>query len=145
MERFEQYTLSLFTINRYWNRIAAEEMQQYGMKGTYALYLEVLAAAGKELTAARLAEITQRDKADISRAVAVFQEKGLVEPYGEKRYRAPIILTDEGRAVAEQVQRKAAATLEAAGQGLSEEVRENVYQGLAVIAKNMREFAERNE
>ena len=81
IDRFERFTLSVFAITRYWNKIATEEMRKHGLKGAYALYLVTLADAEEELTAAQLAEMTQRDKADISRAVAVLQERGIAEPY----------------------------------------------------------------
>ena len=43
IERFEHFTLSIFNINRYWNKIATEEMKKYGLRGAYALYLVILA------------------------------------------------------------------------------------------------------
>ncbi len=142
MDRFEHFTLSVFRITRYWNKIATEEMSLHGLRGSYALYLIVIADAGQELTASRLAEIIQRDKADVSRAVAEFQRRGIVEPYGENRYRAPILLTEEGKALAKQIRRKADAALIAAGQGLSEEMRRDVYRSLDIIAANMKEICE---
>ncbi|MCR5369836.1 MAG: MarR family transcriptional regulator [Clostridium sp.] len=142
MDRFERFTLSVFTITRYWNKIAAEEMGKHGLKGAYALYLVMLADAEEPVTAARLAEMTQRDKADISRAVAAFQQKGIVEPYGTSRYRAPICLTEEGRLLAEEIRHRADLALNAAGQGLSEEMRQTMYRSLDIIADNMREICE---
>ena len=88
MSRFEQFTVSIFSITHCWNRIATEEMREHGLKGTYALYLLILDTADEGITAAQLCEITQRDKADVSRAVSLFKEKGLVEAYGKNRYRA---------------------------------------------------------
>ena len=83
IDRFERFTLSVFAITRYWNKIATEEMRKHGLKGAYALYLVTLADAEEEITAAQLAEMTQRDKADISRAVAVLQEIGVLTALGQ--------------------------------------------------------------
>lgn len=140
MDRFEYFTLSVFSITRYWNKIATEEMRQHGLKGAYVLYLITLSDLEEPPTAARLAELTQRDKADVSRAISTFQKKGLVEPYGENRYRAPIRLTEAGMNLARDVRKKADSALQAAGQGLSEEMRRNMYQSLDIIAGNMREI-----
>ena len=96
MDRFERFTLAIFTITRYWNRIATEEMQKHGLKG----------------------------------------------PYAQNRYRAPICLTEEGIKLAADVRRKADIALQAAGQGLSDEVRLNMYRALDIIAGNMREICE---
>ena len=138
MERFEHFTLSVFSITRYWNKIATEEMKPYGLRGAYALYLMMLSE--HEMTASQLAETTQRDKADVSRAIAAFQKKGIVEPYGTNRYRVPIRLTDKGRILVKQNQKKANDALKSAGQGLSEEMRQNMYTSLDTIADNLKEM-----
>ncbi len=138
MERFEHFTLSVFSITRYWNKIATEEMKPYGLRGAYALYLMMLSE--HEMTASQLAETTQRDKADVSRAIAAFQKKGIVEPYGTNRYRVPIRLTDKGRILVKQIQKKANDALKSAGQGLSEEMRQNMYTSLDTIADNLKEM-----
>ncbi|MBO6150269.1 MAG: MarR family transcriptional regulator [Clostridium sp.] len=142
IDRFERFTLSIFTITRYWNKIATEEMKKHGLKGAYALYLVTLADAEKELTAAQLADLTQRDKADISRAVASLQERGILEPYSGSRYRAPIRLTEAGKALADEIREKAGVVLQAAGAGLSEEMRGSMYRALDIIAGNMKEICE---
>jgi DNA-binding MarR family transcriptional regulator len=93
-----------------------------------------------EMTASQLAETTQRDKADVYRAIAAFQKKGIVEPYGTNRYRVPIRLTDKGRILVKQIQKKANDALKSAGQGLSEEMRQNMYTSLDTIADNLKEM-----
>ena len=144
MDRFEHFTLSVFSITRYWNKIATEEMRHHGLKGAYVLYLITLSDLEKPPTAARLAELTQRDKADVSRAISTFQKMGLVEPYGESRYRAPIRLTAEGLDLAKEIRKKADSALQLAGQGLSGEMRQNMYHSLDIIAANMKEICENN-
>ena len=142
MSRFEQFSVSIFSITHYWNRIATEEMREHGLKGSYALYLLTLYAAQDGITAAQLCEMTQRDKADVSRAVSIFQEKGFVEEYGGNRYRAPIKLTDKGKQVAANIRKKADSALQTAGEGLSEEMRRNMYKALEIISANLKEMSE---
>ncbi len=142
MSRFEQFTVSIFSITHYWNKIATEEMREHGLKGAYALYLLILDTAGSDITAARLCEMTQRDKADVSRAVSLFQEKGFVEAYGENRYRAPIKLTDKGKSIAAKIREKADSALQTAGAGLSDEMRSNMYKALEIISENLREMCD---
>ena len=77
--RFEHFSLDIFNISRYWNKIATEEMKKYGLRGTHALYLLLLDGYEGEITAARLADLCQRDKADVSRALADFQKKDILE------------------------------------------------------------------
>ncbi len=143
MSRFEQFTVSIFSITHCWNRIATEEMREHDLKGTYALYLLILYTAKEGITAAQLCEITQRDKADVSRAVSLFKEKGLVETYGENRYRAPIKLTKEGKKLAVKIREKADSALQIAGEGLSDEMRRNMYKALDIISANLKEMCDK--
>ena len=142
-DRFEHFSRALFNISHYWNRIAGEEMKKHDLKGAYALYLITLYNHPEEITAARLAELCKRDKADVSRAISSFQKKGIAEPYGTNRYRAPIRLTDDGREVAGQIKERASQVLEAAGRGMDDEMRANMYQCLDIIAENMKEISEK--
>ncbi len=141
-DRFEHFSMALFNISHYWNRIAAEEMKKHELKGAYALYLITLYNHPEQITSARLAELCKRDKADVSRAVSSFQKKGIAEPYGPSRYRAPIRLTETGREVARQLKDRAGQVLEAAGRGMDDEMRDNMYQCLDIIALNMKEISE---
>jgi DNA-binding MarR family transcriptional regulator len=134
--------MDIFSITRYWNRLANEEMKKYGLRGAYALYLVVIESGEGQITAAKLADLCQRDKADVSRAITAFQEKGILEPYGESKYRAALNLTGKGRELASQIRRRASEMIELAGQDLSEEMRENMYQCLDSIALRMREICE---
>ncbi len=145
MSRFEQFTLSVFCITHYWNKIATEKMKEYHLKGTYGFYLILLAGAEENMTAARLSELTLRDKADISRAVAQFQKQGLVKIDETRRYRAPIVLTEKGRRLAEQIQIEANKALEIAGAGLSESMRADMYQSLFIISSNLKRLCEDRE
>ena len=142
IDRFEHFTMSIFSISRSWNRLASEEMKKYGFKGAYALYLVMIASGGGKLTAAKLADLCQRDKADISRAISAFQKKGVLEPYGESRYRAALRLTEDGKRLAEQIRLRADEVLEQAGKGISEEMRKNMYLCLDTIAENMRRICD---
>ena len=141
--RFEHFTMDIFSITRSWNRLANEEMKKYGLRGAYGLYLVMIESSDGQITAAKLADLCQRDKADVSRAIAAFQKKkGILEPYGESKYRAALTLTKEGKELAAQIRRRAAEVIEQAGQGISEEMRENMYQCLDSIALRMREISE---
>ena len=128
--RFEHFTLDIFNISKYWNKIASEEMKEYGLRGAHALYLLILDGYEGEMTAARLADLCQRDKADVSRAIADFQKKFTPK------------LTPRGHALAAQIRARATVALDLAGQGITDEMRENMYHCLDLIATNMRLICE---
>ena len=134
--------MDIFTISKYWHKIATEEMKKYGLRGTHALYLLILDSYEGEITAARLADLCQRDKADVSRALADFQKKEILEPYSGPRYRITPRLTPLGRTIAAQIRARAAVALDLASQGITDEMRGNMYHCLDLIAANMRGICE---
>lgn len=140
IERFEKFTLSIFEISRCWHKLAEEELSPYGLKGPYATYLTVMYRYEDGITGPELCELCGKDKSDLSRAVAVLQEKGLVvkEVVNKSLYRGLFKLTERGRAVAEQLCKRASLAVELAGGDLSEETRETFYRVLTSITANLK-------
>lgn len=139
VERFERFSYAIFEVSRCWHKLAAEEMAKYGLKGPHAVYLLTMRRYEQGLTAAQLAELCSRDKADVSRAMALLEEKGLVRREGVNRnlYRARLLLTKEGQTAAQQVCLRAAVAVEHAGKGFSQEYRDVFYGVLETITQNM--------
>ncbi len=142
--RFERFTYAITEINRYWHKIAAEVMRQYGLKGPFAHYIITLYRYPDGVTSVELGELCDKNKADVSRAVAALEEKGLalrVDNNGSI-YRAKIRLTEKGRLAAEHVQSLASRAVEAGGRGLTEERREQFYEALDRIVANLKRVSE---
>ncbi|MGI6280484.1 MAG: MarR family winged helix-turn-helix transcriptional regulator [Acutalibacteraceae bacterium] len=143
MNRFERFSSTVFNICRYWNKIAAEEMNKHDLKAAYALYLVTMLNHGEPITSAKLCELCGRDKADVSRAVATFEKRGLVVRSGDKNYRAILELTPQGKEIAKQLNSRATLALKMAGEGINEEGRENLYTCLDLISNNLKEISEK--
>lgn len=140
VDRFERFSYSLFEISRCWHKLAAEEMEKIGLRGPYALYLVLLLRSSKPVTAARLSELSSRDKADVSRAVSAMVEKGLIAKEGPQ-YRAILTLTEAGREAANHVCARAAARVEQASAGYSDEQRQTFYQVLETLTNNLQNMS----
>ena len=139
IDRFERFSYFISEISRLWHRIAGEEMGKYGLKGSYSVYFTTLYRFREGATAAQLVELCCRDKADVSRAMAVMERQGLVckaEPAG-KSYRVPLQLTEKGQILAQQINEKAKAAVEQASFGLPDEKREVFYEALELITANL--------
>ena len=110
VDRFEKFSLAISEIYRYWHKIAADELSEYHLKSSHAVYLTTLYRYPDGLTAPRLAELCGKDKADVSRMVSIMEAKGLVTKEGsnQNRYRGTLKLTEEGLHVAEQISKRAA-------------------------------------
>ena len=144
LERFAKFSFSIAEIHRCWHKLAAEELAKYDLNSPHAIYLKTLADAEPEgITASQLAELCGKDKADVSRMVAILEKKDLVRKVaiGKNMYRAKLVLTDEGREAAEHVRKRAAVAVELAGSGLSVEERETFYKALSLITENLRKLS----
>lgn len=139
IDRFERFSYAISEISRCWHRIAGEEMGEYNLKGSYSVYFTTMYRYPDGVTAAQLVELCSRDKADVSRAMALLEKKGLVERYEPdgKAYRARLQLTKQGRELAEHIALKAQAAVERASHGLSPEKRAVFYEALELITGNL--------
>ena len=143
LNRFAKFSFSISEIDRCWHKLAAEEMAKYGLNSPHAVYLNTLYDADPEgITAAQLGELCGKNKADVSRMVAILEQKGLVQKLaiGKNMYRARLVLTEEGRKAAEHVRKRAAIAVELAGSGLSDSEREIFYKALELITENLQKL-----
>lgn len=140
--RFDHFSYDIAEISKYWHKIATDEMERYELKGSYAVYFTTLYHDVEGLTAAQLCEKCSRDKADVSRAMAILEKRGLVckETTGNNQYRARIRLTEAGRAAAEAIDERARLAAEYGGRGLSDEQREAFYAALDLIVTNLQDL-----
>ena len=143
IKRFEQFTHSINGISRYVLKIERDEMEKYGVRASYALYLTVMARFPEGITATRLGELCDRDKAGISRMVTEMEDNGLITRESNRNnfYRAKLILTDKGKEIAEYIQKKAVAAVMEAGRGISDEDRKIFYDCLTAIATNLKKIS----
>lgn len=142
LDRFERFSFSIFEISRCWHKIAAEEMGKYDLKGPHAIYLLALHQNPEGLTSAQLCEMCGRDKADVSRAMMLLEEKNLVCREGENTYRARLVLTSSGVQAAKQVEGRACVAVELAGKDISDEDRKTFYAALSSITDNLRKLSQ---
>ena len=139
IHRFERFCGAIADISRCWHRIAADEMEKYGLNGPHAVYLNTLYCHPEGITAAKLGELCGKNKSDVSRMIAILEEKGLVrkEHVYKNFYRARLKLTEEGRRAAEQVREKVGVAVECVERGISQESIENFNHVLNQISVNL--------
>lgn len=138
--RFEIFTLALSELTSSWNKIAAEEMKPYGLKGNYVIFLIALFKMPDGLTSANLCEMCNRDKAEVSRAIKALEQNGLVqrETTTVNNYRAKITLTEKGKTVTVALRERIKLIVEKGGEGLCEQQRNTFYDALEVISQNLK-------
>ena len=143
-ERFETFTLLMNGINRSIYKLKSAEMAEFQLKSSHVSCLYYLYK--EEMTAKELCDLCNEDKANISRAVKYLEENEYLECRSktQKKYQAPISLTEKGREVASKLVERIDNVLLAASSGVSEEDRKIMYRSLSVIAKNLEKLCEKN-
>jgi len=141
IDRFERFSFAIMCISRYWHKIVTEEMEKYGLKGPYAIYLVALYRYCEGITAVKLGELCGKDKSDVSRTITVMENAGLVVKEGN-RYRALIKLTEKGKEAALHVHNRAKVAVDLAGGIISDSDREIMYNSLEKIAFNLQILSE---
>ena len=137
--RFEQFSAAISTIYQSMAKIERMEMAKYGLKGPHAQCLLTMSLYPEGITAARLCEVCEKDKAAVSRTVAELESFGMilrVDPDG-KRYRTNLILTDKGREVAQNVNDLVHLAVSQASAGYDTKKRETFTRVLNLIASNL--------
>ena len=139
ISKYELFSSSVSCLYRDIQKIERNEMEKFGLKGPHAQCLLALSRYPEGITAAKLCEICEKDKAAISRSVAELEERGLLKRIERNglRYRAVLKLTEEGKNAAGVVNEKARQAVEQAGAGLNDAQREVFYKVLAQIAENL--------
>lgn len=139
ISKYEMFSMSVSSMYHDIQKIERVEMAKFGLKGPHAQCLLAMGRYPGGITAARLCEICEKDKAAISRTVSDLEQAGLViraEQNGV-RYRVPLMLTEQGMAAAKAVNERAQLAVEQAGLGLDDAQREVFYSVLGLIAGNL--------
>lgn len=137
--KYELFSTFISSIYHDIQRIERTEMEKFGLKGPHVQCLLVLSRCPDGITAARMCELCEKDKAAISRTLAELEKEGLVcrmERNGS-RYRAMLVLTERGQETAKAVNEKVRLAVERAGEGLEDDQRQVFYQVLSLIAGNL--------
>lgn len=138
IERFQAFVSGITICYKYIHKIKSMEMTEFGLKGTHVMCLFYIFHSEEGITAAQLCQLCAEDKAAISRTLVTLQEKGYVES-GEKKYRAPLKLTEKGIELAKQMDDLIEQWVDCGGEGLTEEERRSFYYSLDLISSNLRE------
>lgn len=137
-ERFETFTVLINKISRNIRKIKNQEMAEYNLKSSHIsclYYLYVL----EGLTATDLCEKCGEDKATISRSLDYLEKNGYLtcESQNTKRYKSPLLLTEQGMEIGKKIADKIDGVLEEVSVVLTEEERVAFYRSLTIISDSL--------
>ena len=147
IQRFETFVTAITQINRSIQKLKAQEMADFGLKGTHVMCLFQLRKHPEGLTCAQLAQSCEEDKAAISRVLTDLRDKGLVaSPEADgRRYRAAVTLTEAGQAISRRMDQKIIDAVQTAAQGYTPEERSIFYHVLLQVADNLQQACQTKE
>ena len=138
-KRFENFTLFISKINRSIRKIKTEEMVEYGLSNTHVSCLYYCLQHNGKLTATKLCEVCDEDKATVSRAIEFLETNGYLKQIesADKIYKRPITLTEKGVEVSKKITASINSVLEESSKGLTENERAVFYKSLITISNNL--------
>lgn len=141
IERFELFTVLIANIARNIRRIKTEEMARWELKSHHVSCIYYLYQK-KSLTAKELCDICEEDKANVSRSIEYLEDADYVrcESNNHKRYKSHFKLTAKGEEVAVGIYNRINSILSKAGEGLTEENRQIMYDSLKCINNNLQKI-----
>lgn len=143
ISKFERFSVAISYINRCIQKIEREKMAKYGLKGPHAECLLVLNQYPEGITAARLCEVSDKDKAAVSRMLAELEQEGMIireDPDG-KRYRSQLKLTEKGKAIASEVNDLMSLAVAKIISGVEYSKGEAFFQVLNLLVENIDKMA----
>ena len=142
-ERFETFTVLLNKISRNVKKIKNQELAEYGLRSAHVSCIYYLYAANS-LTATELCERCEEDKATISRALDVLEEKGFIvcQSQATKRYKSLWNLTEKGQKAGQKVFNAVERVLEKVSAGLSDDHRKMFYSYLRIVSDNLEKITD---
>ena len=140
IERFELFTTTITQIYKNLQRIKMQEMSEFDLKGTHVMCLFELNRNPDGLTITQLSQLCGEDKAAISRTISELAKKNLVTSDTTKKYRTPILLTEEGKATANRIDELASNAVLAGSHGLTKEELQIFYKALTCISNNLKNY-----
>ena len=143
-DRFVAFTTMIDDIGKSIQKIKTDRMERFGLQSTDALCLAVLSRRPEGLSLTALAAACRLDKAAVSRAMHRLFESGNVayrESATKNTYRAPLVLTDKGKAVVDAMRELAADAVTHASADVSPESLEILYTSLEQIRKSLARYA----
>ena len=144
-ERFEQFSNLISGIYRDIQKLKNQWTAPLGMKSVHIFWVYLLRNHPEGLTAAELSRHSQSNRSLVSREIQDLIHLGYVnyaQPSTGKRYGQKLILTEEGKAVAQRISQASLEIQNEVNQDISQEDLTVLYRTLDILLKNFDRLAE---
>lgn len=135
--RYQKFTNYILQISHAIFLIKTQEMKKYHLKSSDVSFLFFLYANGDNKTAAEICALSGEDKGAISRTVNHLIKEEYITYVDDKKYRARLSLTEKGNYLAQYINDRINEIFLIAGNGLSDQERNELYRLLDIICHNL--------
>lgn len=136
---FVDFTISILTLNKLVQKIKTVEIEKYGLKPIHVMCLYYLNKNPQGLIAKELGELTLEDKAAISRAIRMMQEKEYIT-YDFNSRNSLAILTSRGKEIADLICTRIEKAVEAGALNFTADERIFFYKSLVEIVEKLKNY-----
>lgn len=144
-DRFVAFATAIEKAHKTVQKIKTERMRLFGLRSSDAMCLVILSRHPEGLTMTALAKECRVDKAAVSRALRTLLEteavRYLTASEAKTTYRAPIVLTEKGQAIAVQMNALAGDAIEHTSGEIPSEQLAAFYGALNTITENLERYA----
>ena len=139
-EKFNEFTGLVSRAYKALHRVQERYMRDFGLRSVHVSCLLRLLDAPEGLSATELSARCGVDRAQISRVTAELERRGLIcetAPGVKRRYRGSLMLTERGRAEAEELSSIVVEKLAAVSSSLDQEKVATFYEVFREIASQL--------
>ena len=136
---YVNFTVLIAKLNKIIHKIKSFEISKYGLHPIHVSCIYYLSKNPQGLTAKELCGLSLEDKAAISRALKVAQEKGYVK-YTVKGRNEIVQLTQNGEKLATHINERVNSAVKAGNLNVEETERKFFYDSLFKISNNLIDY-----
>ena len=138
-DRLDEFMTLVVGASRSVTKIKSYYMASYGLGSTHTMCIRKLYSAPDGSTRTQLSEECELDKAQVSRIINELSEKGYVaEGTGCSNYKRKIVLTEDGKKIAAEINEIALDINEFVSGDISEKDIQTFYRVFGQICENLK-------
>ncbi len=145
-DRLDKFMTLVIGASRSVTRLKAKYMNEYGLGSTHTMCIRQLYSSADGLTRTQLADRCELDKAQVSRIIGELAKRGCIsEEQAKSNYKRKIMLTDEGRRIAEDINKIVLRINQFVSATLTDEEITIFYKVFKQICENLKVAEEKSD
>lgn len=143
LDKFNYFSSEIFNLVKNWQKLAGQVMKDFGLNSSQLIYMLALYDHDK-LNSMELANISGKDKSDVSRNLNQMIRSGIVEKKSNNKnnYGGSFYLTEKGRFIGAKISEKTIEYIELANKNISGDKKEIFYEVLGALSENIENLTE---